>query len=66
MDRAKWEKNGWVNAKGKPVGNAELWQQVCSSIKERCHFVEACTGAHEYQAVMQDDIRKELRKKYAE
>lgn len=58
----QWEKSGWVNAKGKPVANAELWQQVYGIIREHYHFVETCTGAHSYQAVMQDDIRKELKK----
>ena len=60
----RWEKNGWANAKGKPVGNAGLWQQVYSMIRERYHFMEICTGAHRYQVEMQDDIRKEIRKRH--
>lgn len=61
---SRWEKSGWVNAKGKPVANAELWQQVHGIIRGHYHFVDICTGAHSYQAVMQDDIRKELGKNH--
>ncbi len=24
----QWEKAGWINAKGRPVGNAREWQQI--------------------------------------
>lgn len=57
-----WEKNGWTNAKGKPVGNAELWQQIYSIIRERYHFIEITSGAHSYQMLMQNNIEKELKK----
>lgn len=54
----QWEKHGWVNAKGKPVGNMELWQQVYALMGK--HFLEVTSGWHEYREVMRHDIRKEL------
>lgn len=29
-----WQKNGWVNSKGKPVANRELWETLLSLITE--------------------------------
>lgn len=58
----QWEKRGWINAKGKPVGNLELWQQVYALMGN--HFLEVTSEWHEYQAVMQHDIRKEIKKRH--
>lgn len=58
----QWEKNGWVNAKKKPVGNMELWQQVYGLMRN--HFIEVSSGWHEYQGIMRHDIRKEIKKKH--
>lgn len=54
----QWKKNGWQNAKGKPVRNMELWQK-CSELMEN-HCTEFGSGQHSYREVMQRDIRKEL------
>lgn len=56
----QWEKNGWINAKGKTVGNVELWQQVYGMMQN--HFVEVCPDGHAYQEIMKHDIKKEMRK----
>lgn len=54
----QWEKRGWVNARGKLVGNAGLWQQVYRLMQN--HFVEACPDSHAYQTVMRHDIKRKL------
>ena len=54
----QWEVNGWRNAKGAQVKNAELWEQL--SEKMRKHLVEADTGFHSYQLLMQERIQKVL------
>ena len=30
----KWEANGWVTAKGDPVANRELWQELASVARD--------------------------------
>lgn len=62
----KWEKNGWITAKGDPVKNKELWQQVSGLIREHYHSVEFRSVAHEYQELMKYNIRKELGKIHVE
>lgn len=54
----QWKKRDWVNAKGSPVANRELWQQV-SELMEH-HLVEFDSGWHPYREVMQGDIRREI------
>ena len=56
----KWEKAGWITAKGEPVKNMELWQQVYDLMGK--HSLKVVSSPHLHQAVMQDDIRKELMK----
>lgn len=57
---SQWIKNDWHNAKGKPVKNAELWQQ-CHELMEQ-HGVTFENEPHSYRNVMQADIKKELEK----
>lgn len=53
----QWEKDGWINAKGRPVGNAREWQQVTAAMKKhRCTFQ---TGPHGYQEVMLWELKKD-------
>lgn len=54
----QWEKNGWNNAKGKPVKNAELWQQ-CQELMMK-HSISFSNEENSYRNVMQTEIRKEL------
>lgn len=30
---AKWQRNGWVNSKGKPVANQDLWRELMEAIE---------------------------------
>ena len=60
----QWEKKGWVNAKGDPVKNAELWQQADRLMKN--HLVEIYSWNHKYREVMRYDIWKEMKKTHAE
>lgn len=54
----QWEKNGWRNAKNKPVKNTELWQQCQELMLE--HSVTFGNGENSYRKVMQADIKKEM------
>lgn len=56
----QWEKDGWVNSKGKPVADAEKWQSVLGRI--RFHEVEVRTGeSHEYLNWMKKELEKEAK-----
>lgn len=53
----KWEKDGWVNSKGKTVADAEKWQSVLGKI--RIHEIEVKTGErHEYASWMKAELEK--------
>lgn len=54
----QWEKNGWLNAKGKPVKNDLLWQQCKERMQK--HTVTFGNTGNSYGSVMQGEIRKEL------
>ena len=54
----QWQKNGWKNAKGKDVKNAELWEMLIDKAGPHCYSVAA--GHHEYTNVMQAEIAKEM------
>lgn len=55
----QWQENGWVNAKGEPVGNAGLWKVFLE--KAAPHEYAAGSGRHEYTSVMHDAVMRELR-----
>ncbi len=55
----QWRKNDWINAKGKPVANKELWQQVAALMDN--HYIEFTSGYHSYRNVMQEDINRKLK-----
>ncbi len=53
----RWEEAHWMNAKGKPVGNAREWQQVTAAMKRhRCTFQ---SGPHGYQEAMLWELRED-------
>ena len=53
----QWEKDGWVNSKGKPVADAEKWQSVLGKI--RIHEVEVkVQEKHEYASWMKSELEK--------
>ena len=54
----QWKGNGWLNAKGLPVKNAELWQQV--SRKMEGHLVVFDSWEHSYRNIMQGRIHRVL------
>ena len=53
----RWEKDGWINAKGKPVGNAQEWRRAMDALEPHSHSFQA--GPHEYREVMQWELSKE-------
>ncbi len=54
----KWKESGWKNAKGRPVVNADLWQQVSEYIDVH-EDVLAEKGENSYRNIMQMEILKE-------
>ena len=57
----QWHKNGWKNAKGKPVHNAELWEKVLQAIE--AHIYTVTDQKHSYQDWMQFEIDKKIEEK---
>ena len=57
----QWKGNGWLNAKGLPVKNAELWQQV--SRKMERHLVVFDSWDHSYRNIMRKTIHSILDEK---
>lgn len=54
----QWQKNGWKNAKDKPVGNADLWKE-CAGLFEK-HMTEWTDEEHSYRKCMLGRIQKEM------
>lgn len=51
-----WKENGWKNAKGQPVKNAELWKKLTEQLSTHLytfHFTN-----HEYRAWLQVELQK--------
>lgn len=59
----QWQKNGWKNAKDKPVGNMDLWKK-CVCLFER-HMTEWTDGEHSYRQCMLGRIQKEMGRDHA-
>ncbi|MCI7040582.1 MAG: hypothetical protein MR992_00345 [Lachnospiraceae bacterium] len=53
-----WEKNGWINAKKKPVANRELWQQLKETMD--VHAVSFRSEYHSYRKRMVFDLGKAM------
>ncbi len=53
-----WKENGWLNAKGKPVKNAEVWAMLIDKAKPHRYSVEDTPNP--YVLMMQEELRKEM------
>lgn len=53
----KWEADGWMNGKGKPVANREEWEEIAELLN--AHEFEFYTGRHAYSDWMEREVRKE-------
>lgn len=58
--QVQWQKNGWKNAKGKTVKNAELWELLIEKTEPHVYTIQS--GEHEYQQVMQNDLIREVQR----
>lgn len=58
----KWKESDWQNSKGKPVANAELWQQVSEYIDVH-EDVLVEKGENSYRNIMQIEILKEEKRR---
>lgn len=58
----QWQKNSWVNAKGKMVRNAEAWNK-CADLFAK-HMMEWTDDCHTYRICMQDRMQRELREEH--
>ncbi|MDE7331247.1 MAG: hypothetical protein K2O16_03250 [Lachnospiraceae bacterium] len=56
-----WRAGGWISAKGEPVKNMALWQEV-AALMDR-HLVEFVTGNHSYRRYMKYEIKRELERR---
>lgn len=54
----QWQKNDWKNAKGRPVGNADLWQQAAELMEK--HITEWVDAEHSYRLCMLSRLAKEM------
>lgn len=52
-----WQKNDWKNARGKPVKNSELWQQIIELLE--IHTWSVTMETHSYMKWMQNELSKE-------
>ena len=53
----EWAKDGWKNAKGKPVANAELWQQLYELTRE--HSITVSNAKyHQFRYIMEREALK--------
>lgn len=52
----QWEKNGWTKTGGKPVKNADLWQQLLNLMRE--HLVTFTDEAHDYSDWQQFELKR--------
>ena len=53
----QWQKNGWRNAKGKAVKNADLWQKVLEQLDT--HLYTFTDEPHTYSQWMIDELERE-------
>ena len=51
-----WKKAGWVNAKGRQVKNADLWEEFMQEMEAHVYTVES--GHHSFKNIMQSDLEK--------
>lgn len=54
----QWQKNDWHNAKGKPVKNAKLWEILIEKSAPHAYTIQR--GEHEYQKIMQMNVKQEM------
>ncbi len=59
----QWRKNGWINAKGRLIRNAEAWNR-CANLFDN-HMTEWTDQWHTYRLEMQRRIRIELELEHA-
>lgn len=52
-----WESSGWMNRRGQPVRNRELWERL--GRESRIHSFEFPEGKNQYAGFMEAEIRKE-------
>ena len=58
----QWQKNGWINGKGRMVRNAGEWRR-CAELFGM-HVLEWTSSVHAYRGCMQGRLRKELEKEH--
>lgn len=56
----KWAEQGWKKANGKPVQNADIWQQLYEQFQK--HEVLFSGGGNSYRPAMEQRMKEEVRK----
>lgn len=54
----QWGEDGWENARGKPVKNAQLWQQVAEKMDKHCVSFDSRIPNADYLKDMQEEMDK--------
>lgn len=54
----QWQKNGWVNARGKLINHADIWKRCADQLEK--HMTEWTDEPHTYSMCMRARINKEL------
>lgn len=57
----QWHKNGWLNAKGKPLKNAEMWEKVLQAIEP--HIYTVTEQNHSYQEWMRYELDRRIKER---
>ena len=52
----RWEQNGYVTTKGKPVENGDLWKRLKEKAGE--HLLLSEPGKHEYSMWIQEQLKR--------
>lgn len=53
---AKWQQAGWINAKGLPVRNADLWSELLRCLEP--HVITFSSQTHPHQIWMEKEVEK--------
>lgn len=57
----KWKKDGWINAKGDPVKNADLWNELLEVIDP--HIYTVTDKEHCYEKWMHCEMERRVKEK---
>lgn len=57
----QWEKDGWKNAKGRPVRNADMWRELMKVMEP--HVIYVSEEDHDYRVWLIYEIERRIKEK---